>query len=377
MANSVAIPQDIIYQVIAAVGDDTELLKRCALVSSSFLIPSRKQLFSEIYLEEAQAAQRLHQCLIQNPVIQSFVRSIVIWPWTSRPAMQSLSYKVLNSTSLPAILRLPFCHLESFSIHFRHPYNWNNFSSELKDALSYIIHSSSLKALYLESVVNVPITLFLDIAHLTKLELISISPGNFDGMQSSSLTPTASKGVATAASHTVIDRCVWYFHGQVDGTRFPSTPAYFSLTRDMEGPTEPIFLPFMCRLRYFEINANPDSADMDDFNILSFLIRSLCVSLTSPATFEHLKLKICFCGHHNFDYRRLPEELRNADIWSHLNSIITRPIGSRLKRVDIEIKYTFRHGEKPDNNDEILKAVLCGLPLLRKKGILFVKAIMK
>jgi hypothetical protein len=166
MANSVAIPQDIIYQVIAAVGNDKKLLKQCALVSSSFLIPSRKQLFSEIYLKKDQAAQRLHECLIQNPVIQSFIRSIVIRPWiTSR---LSLSYKVLNSTSLPAILRLPFCRLESFSVHFWLPWNWNNFSSELKDALSYIIHSPSLKALYLRSVVNVPITLFLDIAHILR-----------------------------------------------------------------------------------------------------------------------------------------------------------------------------------------------------------------
>jgi hypothetical protein len=372
MVNSVAIPQDIIYKVIAAVGaDDKKLLKQCALVSSSFLLPSRKQLFSEIDVGSERAAQRLHQCLIQNPVIQSFVRRIAIRPPFSR--------SLLDSTSLLAIIRLQFCCLESLSISSVHSWddlNWNNLSGELKNALSNLIHSSTLKTLILRNVINVPITLFP--AYLTTLKLDSISPGEFDGEQSSSMTWAASKGVASTASHMVVDHCVWHFYKRVRGTRFPpSAYSSFSLIPDMKGPTKTVFLPFMCRLRYFEINVDPGSATMDDFNILSFLIRSLRVSLTSPATFEHLKLKICFCGHHNFDYRRLPEELRNADIWSHLNSIITRPIGSRLKRVDIEIKYTFRHGEKPDNNDEILKAVLCGLPLLRKKGILFVKAIMK
>jgi hypothetical protein len=44
MANSAA----IIDNVIAAVGDDKHVLKQCALVPSSFLLPSHKQLFSEI-----------------------------------------------------------------------------------------------------------------------------------------------------------------------------------------------------------------------------------------------------------------------------------------------------------------------------------------
>jgi hypothetical protein len=369
MANSVAIPQDIIDNVIAAVGHDKHVLKQCALVSSSFLLPSRKQLFSEISLRGDQASQRLHQYLVQNPVIQSFVRDITInqeWNTTSE----------LNSTSLLAILRLPFCCLERFSIISWHPWHWNSFSSEMKDALSNIIHSSTLKTLYLKKVVNVPITLFLGIVHLTKLELDCLSPNDFGGEQSSSLTSTALKGVATTASHTVIDHCVWWSRRRVRGTRFP-TSAYISLIRDMEGPTESIFLPFMCRLRFFEIDVNPASASMRDFNILSFLMRSLCVSLTVPATLEHLKLKIWFRGDDNhFDHYGFYEDLRDADVWSHLDSIITHPTGSRLQRVDIDINYAFRYDDDvmEPHNDEILKAVLDGLPLLREKGILFVDA---
>jgi hypothetical protein len=145
----------------------------------------------------------------------------------------------------------------------------------------------------------------------------------------------------------------------------------------MEGLTEPIFLPFMCRLRYFEININPDSAFMVDFDILSFLMRSLCVSLTSPATLEHLKFKICFHGNDNhFDHYGFYKDLRDADVWSHLDSIITHPTGSRLQRVDIDIRYTLRYDDNimEPYNHEILEAVLDALPLLREKGILFVEA---
>jgi hypothetical protein len=70
------------------------------------------------------------------------------------------------------------------------------------------MHSSTLKTLSLEKVVNVLITLFLGIAPLMKLELVSLSPYDFDGEQSSWLTPAALKGVVTTASHTVIDQCV-------------------------------------------------------------------------------------------------------------------------------------------------------------------------
>jgi hypothetical protein len=155
MANSVPIPQDIIDNVIAAVGDDKYLLKQCALVSSSFLLPSRKQLCSEISLRGDQASERLHQFLVQNPVMQSFVRSITI------AEHSVITTSMLNDSTSLAILRLPFCCLESFSLSFYQPgLDWNSFSSELKDAISNIIHSSTLKTLSLEGVAEVPITLF-------------------------------------------------------------------------------------------------------------------------------------------------------------------------------------------------------------------------
>ena len=144
----------------------------------------------------------------------------------------------------------------------------------------------------------------------------------------------------------------------------------------LEGPMKSKFLPFMCRLRFFEINAYLGSATMHDFNILSLFMGSLRISLTSPTTLEHLKFKILFRGFQStFNFNTFYENLRHADVWRHLDSITTHPTGSRLRRVDISINYSFRiiDLEEPDE-DEVQKAVIDGLPLLHTKGIFFVKA---
>ena len=209
------IPQDIIDSVIAAIGDDTQLLKRCSLVSSSFLLPSRKQLFSRVTIKNEETSKRIHQFLVQNPVIQSFVRTITLTHMKDHKHPEWI-----NGASLLAILRLPFCYLECFSIvllrihcdwNVGDPWDWNYFSSEMKDALSNIILSSTLKTLYLKGIINVPISFFLHIAHLATLELESISPSDFYDKNLSSLTQGTSKGVAPMASQTLIDRCVWHF----------------------------------------------------------------------------------------------------------------------------------------------------------------------
>ena len=56
----------------------------------------------------------------------------------------------------------------------------------------------------------------------------------------------------------------------------------------------------MCCLLVLDIYIDPSSSisssNTRDFDILSVLIRSLRVSLTSPATLEHLKLNFEFKG---------------------------------------------------------------------------------
>jgi hypothetical protein len=232
MANSVSIPQDIIYYVTAAIASDiddscaTRTLRQCALVSSSFLLPCRKQLFSKIELisHQPKTAQTLHQIFIQNPVLQSFVRSICIFDFRRATRHDDIECWLNSSASLLAILQLSFCRLESFSLCLWR--SWYNLSSEVKDALSNILHSSTLKTLVLDGVANMPITVLLGIVHLTKLELRNVWPHDFNCNRSSSLTP---KAVAPTASHTpVIDHCVWYLPDEDRCTRFP-TSCYFSL----------------------------------------------------------------------------------------------------------------------------------------------------
>ena len=136
----------------------------------------------------------------------------------------------------------------------------------------------------------------------------------------------------------------------------------------------------MCRIRFFEVNVNLGPATWHDFDILSLLMASLCISLTSPAILEHLEFNISFS---RLDYGFVIHEeglffenLRVADAWCHLDSITSHPTGSRLQRVDININYSFRYDDnvgEPDEN-EVLNAVLDSLPLLHTKGILFVKA---
>jgi hypothetical protein len=132
----------------------------------------------------------------------------------------------------------------------------------------------------------------------------------------------------------------------------------------------------MCRLRFFEIYVNFNYDTMRGFDIvLSYLIRSLCISLTSPATLEHLKFYIEFCGDEkeNF-YDKFYDSLRYAKVWTHLDSITTLPTGSRLQRVDFNIVLLHDDYFCEPVEDEVLEAVLDNLPLLRTKGILFVEA---
>jgi hypothetical protein len=128
----------------------------------------------------------------------------------------------------------------------------------------------------------------------------------------------------------------------------------------------------MCRLRFFEICVNLRPVTMYDFQVLSFMMGSLRISLTSPATLEHLKIDISVNSDCIDEEWRFYENLGGADAWSYLDSITSHPTGSRLQRVDIIIDcFSSWHS---DNEDfDAGESVLESLPLLHSKGILFVK----
>jgi hypothetical protein len=106
---------------------------------------------------------------------------------------------------------------------------------------------------------------------------------------------------------------------------------------------------------------------------------SLRISLTSPVTLEYLKFDIAFQGNRNHHNLALVRDLRDADVWQHLDSIITHPTGSRLQRVNINIKHSFFIDDDLREWDimEVVEPVLDALPLLREKGILFVEATLR
>ena len=61
------------------------------------------------------------------------------------------------------------------------------------------------------------------------------------------------------------------------------------------------------------------------------------------------------------------DNLRDADLGRHLDSIATHPTDSRLQRVDINIIYAYDVDEF--DVDRVKEAVFDNLPLLRMNGI--------
>jgi len=159
----------------------------------------------------------------------------------------------------------------------------------------------------------------------------------------------------------MIDRCEWRFR-KYDARH---------------GPHGSIFLPFMCRPRIFEIRifTFESSSKTYDYKVLSSLMGSLCISLTSPATLEELEISILFRSELNpfgfLDTNMFCKNLRDAEAWSRLDSITTHPSGLRLRRVNIRLDYSLPFDDRIKK--KVLKAIYAALPLLRKKGILFVK----
>jgi hypothetical protein len=104
-------------------------------------------------------------------------------------------------------------------------------------------------------------------------------------------------------------------------------------------------------------------------------MRSLRISLTAPLTLEHLRFIITFERDGQFGHTLL-DDIRDADFWSDLDTFVTHPTGSRLQRVDIEVS----HYSQPDptfywpDPKKLVESVHDWLPLLRERGILFVRA---
>jgi hypothetical protein len=104
------------------------------------------------------------------------------------------------------------------------------------------------------------------------------------------------------------------------------------------------------------------------------MINSLFISLTSPAILEHLRFNIRFHVDEDLNCVYFYNKLSNTDTWTHLDSLATHPTVSRLQRVDIKIQFSYQDDDGEDDRCVVIEeAILGSLPLLRTKGILFVK----
>jgi hypothetical protein len=112
---------------------------------------------------------------------------------------------------------------------------------------------------------------------------------------------------------------------------------------------------------------------------MSFIIHSLRISLTAPPTLEHLAFFIVLepWGQYFGRFHSPPtfsDDKRNADFWNDLDSFVTHPTASRLQRVDIDIDYSQVDPLYWPAHDKVVESILGSLPLLRERGILFVRA---
>ena len=138
--------------------------------------------------------------------------------------------------------------------------------------------------------------------------------------------------------------------------------------------TDSIFLPFMCNLRILQMYIDLRSGTEHDFEILSFLIGSLSISLGCP---EYLEFNIRFHNYTPFNPNSFYVNLCN--VWRRLDTITTYPTCSRLRGVHISINYmlNYQHDDEEEPHmGEIFKAIHYGLPLLCRKGILCIRTIL-
>jgi hypothetical protein len=142
----------------------------------------------------------------------------------------------------------------------------------------------------------------------------------------------------------------------------------------MKKDLEPIFLPFMCRLRGLVVNIVSSSTSMSDIKVLSFIMHSLRISLTAPPTLEHLTFCLVFEPWGENFPPTFSDDMRNANFWNDLDSFVTHPTASWLQRVDIDISYNRVDPLYWPDHDKVVESVLGSLPLLRERGILFVRA---
>jgi hypothetical protein len=212
MVKSLSIPQEIIDSIIGKIDvQDKALLKKCALISHSFLHPSRKQLYSFISLNSGQDCQRLCRMDVQTRYLRLFVKTLHI--------SDVFAESILNNEYLLPILRLPLRRLETLSVSSEEYYvPWDILTDNMREALWNVIHSSPLTSLTLRSILEVPIDLFLGLTKLHMLDLDDISLDVLNIPPHVQQIAELSEGTIKTTGDIVVERFRWAFPHGLDGS---------------------------------------------------------------------------------------------------------------------------------------------------------------
>jgi hypothetical protein len=169
-------PQELIDNIIGNIEvDEKYLLRTLSLVSRSFLYPSRKKLFAKIALIRQERSHGLLSVFTQHQYIQSSVRHLDIHYQGSHCGPGPI-----HEPTLLSLLRLPLLSLRTLVLHLDSELRWPKLSSDLRDALSDMIHSPSLTSFELIRAVHIPTTLFLGLKRVRSLNLYRVHLSDVD-----------------------------------------------------------------------------------------------------------------------------------------------------------------------------------------------------
>jgi hypothetical protein len=144
------VPQDIIEGIVDQLRGHNDALRSCAVVSRSFLLPSRRNLLAIVHLDSVDKTECLHNLLVSNPGLSLHIRDLTfaIPDSISRKGFEELCAWLKSSNILASILRkVPrICYMVWGDLHSCF-LDWDNFSSDLQSALLDLFQSPLLATL--------------------------------------------------------------------------------------------------------------------------------------------------------------------------------------------------------------------------------------
>ncbi|KAF9557572.1 hypothetical protein CPC08DRAFT_710286 [Agrocybe pediades] len=197
------LPPELIETIIDEVGSqgDTQTLRSCSLVASTFVFRAQSHIFKTVDLDKAQPRkkyhERFHWLLVRNPYLRMHVRHLRIGDdpeddygsrdW-GRFDMAGRSWIRQSKTIRHTLGSLP--RLQSFSLTFNS--EWTNWETEIpastRQAFEQVFSLSTLRSVSLEFVTGFPVNLLKGlVAKLSFVGLSCVETGN----GSSSQLPTS------------------------------------------------------------------------------------------------------------------------------------------------------------------------------------------